>query len=133
MLHGFHDYRNINFRLHLQVEARLAHVALLVRAEGLLALERADVDFEAQLGHLFIERLSVPDRGLTPLGSHVVHVIVRRIRQLLHVLENYTHCLRVHNELAISLLLQRLGALEEIRCIDYQDALIASLFARLTN
>ena len=61
MLHGFHDNGNINFCLHLQVEARLAHIALLVWAENLLTFEGADIDFEAQFGQLFIELLTVPD------------------------------------------------------------------------
>ena len=124
MLHCFHDYGDINFCLHLQVEARLAHIALLVWAESLLTFKGADIDFETQLGQLFVELLTMPNGRFTSLGSHVVHVIKARIGQLLHVLNNDTHRLRIHHQLALSPLLKRLGALKQICCIHYQDVLV---------
>ena len=55
MLHGLHDNGHVDFRLYLQIEARLAHVALLVRAEDLLTLEGPNIYLKALLRKLFVE------------------------------------------------------------------------------
>ena len=88
MFHGFHDNRHIDFCLHLQVEARLAHITLLVRAEDLLAFEGTNINTETQRGHLFVELLAMPDGGFSSFGRHVVFVVEVRICQLLHVLND---------------------------------------------
>ena len=48
VFHGFHDNGNVDLCLHLQVEARLAYVALLIGAKNLFAFEGSDVDTEAK-------------------------------------------------------------------------------------
>ena len=131
VLHGLHDDGHVDFRLHLQIEARLAHVAVLVGAEDLLTLEGANVDCEALLRHLLVELLAMPDRRLAAFGCHVVHVIEARLRLLLHVLDDYPERLRVALQLALSLLLKRLGALEQIGAID--DEYAASLWLLLAD
>jgi len=76
MLHGLHDNCYVHFGLHLYIEASLALSARLIGAKGLLALESSDVDSEAQGVHLFVEFLTVPDRGFASLRGHVVFGVV---------------------------------------------------------
>lgn len=96
VLHCLHDNGDVDFCLNLQVEARLAHETLLVRAEDLLALESSDVQSEAQRAHLLVKMLPVLNGGLAPLGRHVVHEVVLAPGKLAHVLEHDRHRGRVH-------------------------------------
>ena len=61
VLHGLHDDGHVDLGLHLQIEARLAHVTVLVGAEDLLSLEGANVDLKALLRDLLVELLAMPD------------------------------------------------------------------------
>ena len=61
VLHGLHDDGHVDLGLHLQIEARLAHVAVLVGAEDLLTLEGPNVDLKALLRDLLVELLAMPD------------------------------------------------------------------------
>jgi hypothetical protein len=79
MLHSLHDNRHVDFGLHLYIKASLALSARLIGAKGLFALEGSDVDSEAQRVHLFVEFLTMPDRGFASLRSHVVFTVVASV------------------------------------------------------
>jgi len=120
VLHGAHDDRHVDLCLHLQVEARLAHVAVFVRAEDLLPFEFPDVYHKAERAELLVEAFAVPGGGLTLLCSDIVLKIKLSSRQLLHEFDDHAHRRAIYLQLSPSTLLEFLGALKEVGSVHNQ-------------
>ena len=129
VFHRLHHNGHVHFGLHLQAKALLVHAAVLVWAVGLLLLELADVYEEAQRAELLIEALTVPGRGLTLLSGDVVLDIELGLGELLHELQDDSHCPSVDLYLPASALLELLGSLEEVGCVDDEDPLTHPLLS----
>ena len=121
MLHGFHDDCHIDFCLNLHIEASLAHIAKLIRTVRFLSFELPYIKCESYLLHFVVE---VSSAHHIIVRRHIVLVIERRIRQLLHILHDYIHSLSIDIQLASSSFLQCLSSCKEIGGIYNQHALL---------